>query len=404
MSIAEGNGFNIGIYPEGEDNFTFGMTQADYTKAALLTAMGGAQDFYPLAVMSESISYSPTNIDIQQGGQTQFSKSIGGPSSGDVTCYLEFPTSSRGHYYALEGGMRNTHLVLDSDVAGCNVALDGTEMVITGTGLPTTPRIGGTCKITTPEAANSGIFVVNAVSATEWRLENANATSETGVSVNFTVRSIWNANKKLSYVLEKAFTDISEYQIFPGQVCTGFSLQINSRSFIQVGFNFTGNAPVDGSSTTVSNSAYSSAVLVQPFDSATNVTALEENGSVVAGWVVQSINANVTHQGSGDRDGVGIRGVAGVRRGTFTCEIQVSGLLADSSYFNKLISGAATSLRFRTQDDAGNIIIWTWPRVIVSDQSSSYGDANSDIQESITFKSTVGAGGYMMIADHYPAA
>lgn len=359
MPIADTN--SVGLYRSAET--AWGETPSSPTMLQMRYT-GGSLERKKESVQSEIIRDDRMRDVIAE---------VGYKAEGDINIELAF-----GSYdLELEAllGSSFTTTTRTATTLACNTAGTITD---SGNGLATF-TVGQYIKATGfANAANNIIYRITTVAAGAIGVSPAPAANGTaGPSVTLTGTLLRNGVVKKSILYEKRYTDLSNtFEYFNGCRVGALKLDIAAQSLIKGSFSLIGKGVVTGS-TTVAGSTVS-AVPNDVLSASANVGFVTKNNTALTTGI-RNINLEIMNN-LREQTQIGQKELAGVGYG-FTeikgsIEAYFDGL---TTFYADVINHTAISLSWRLTDTAGNVMVFTIPRLRLMTGAPSSPSGNQDV-------------------------
>jgi hypothetical protein len=178
-----------------------------------------------------------------------------------------------------------------------------------------------------------------------------------------------------SMTIEKKYADKTKFHSFTGVHVGGFSLDVAAEQKITGNFDLSGMGSATAGAT-VGTGAAEAATSTDVMSAGFNVSTVRENGAAVS--AVRQITMNVTNN-LRSQSVVGSTSLFGIGAGTFDAQFELTQYFSDYTLYDKLAAGTATSLDFRLSDNAGNVLIPSFPQVKYTAGEILAGGPNQDV-------------------------
>jgi hypothetical protein len=206
---------------------------------------------------------------------------------------------------------------------------------------------------------NAGPFKVAAVTATDVTLFDPNAaiTDDSITAGTVKARYLRNGNIKRSFLIEKEFTDITEFISFRGLRVNQFSLALQAQQKITGSFSFMGKQGVRAVTTVAGSSA--AATTTPNLGASADVATLLRNGALITDGLTQlnlTLNNNLRHRpivGSKFDDDIGY--------GRLNVGVQATALVRSLSLFLDVINHTTIGLDIPLFDQGGKFFYLSIP-------------------------------------------
>lgn len=215
-------------------------------------------------------------------------------------------------------------------------------------------------------------------------------TTVVGVSMaaGATIASSRAANGSLqkTYTIEVGHADVSLFRQYLGMICGKMSIKLNVGSIVTGDFEFVGKGmtyPIPtstGMGTAVASQTYTPANATRGiFD------IIEDGASITATTYIKSGEFSIDNSLRA-QDAVGVFGSAGVALGTMQIMGKLEVYFADATMYNKLLSGAASSICIPILDVDGNGYVYYFPRIKYAAAKVNAGGLDQDNMLSMDFQ------------------
>lgn len=231
-------------------------------------------------------------------------------------------------------------------ITAATIAAVASGQHFTGTGMPVF-AVGQFVRVAGFVAANNnGFFEVLTSTATDLAIRNgaASLTNESaGPSVTIDSTTVVNGTTKMSFTVEKLFSDLTLFWAMKGLRVNQIELRIASRQKVTLTIDFFGVGTTIVT-TTAGSGAYTAATTTSLMNASNNVgRLLEGNATLSAGAFVKS--ATLRFQNNlRPQDAVGNIDPIGVGYGRFTLTGDMQVYFANETLFNKYLGGTDSAL------------------------------------------------------------
>lgn len=183
--------------------------------------------------------------------------------------------------------------------------------------------------------------------------------SLSGASISSAVAT--NGTTMKSYTIEVLHADINQYRVFSGLIPSKMDLKLSVGSIVTGSFEFMGKAGAmngaSGMGTPTDSLGYT------PANATKGVFDILEGGtSISATTFIKSADISIDN-GLRAQEAIGVFGNAGVAAGTLKVTGKLEVYFADSTMYQKFLSGSASSIALPVLDVDGNGYIFVFPRV-----------------------------------------
>ena len=366
MALADSNRVDLYISEEtlwGETPSTPAMTQLRYTGETLAYSKQSGQSE---VIRSDRMRDAILELGYSAGGDIKFELAYG-----------SFDTLLSG----LFGAAWSTPVNISSSAIAATAL---TDKFSGAAGMFDTVTVGQWIKVAGfYESANNGIFRVTAkaVGGGDITVDTSLADEGAGEAVTFKGSYLRNGIVEKSYLIEKRFTDITQYIYFDGMRVGGMSLNIAAKQIINGSFTFSGKEGVASASSVAGSSTAASAAV--PLSASANVGTITRNNVALA-TPLKSITLNVNNNPRA-KDRIGSKAAAGIGLGFFEVTGTVEAYFEDLVLYNLLIGHTVLSLSWRCTDSAGNVVVFTIPSLYFMEGDPKAESGNQDVMLPLTF-------------------
>jgi hypothetical protein len=362
MPFAQANSTSLRIFQEtvwGETPATPTMDEIKFTGESLSHSKETAQ--------SNVIRTDRMRDDLLQ---------VGVGAEGDINielCYTDFDK-------LIEGTLGGTFTTITQVAASLQV-IAATRKIIRATGswISDGYKVGLWVKgqaFTAP--GNNGYFRIQALTATDMTVYDPElALVDEASTPGRTMKSKWirNGGTLPSFLIEKAFTDISKFISFVGCMVNQLQLNVTAKEIVTGSFGFMGKSGVS-SNTTVSGSV-NAAGNKTALTASSNIGHLFLDDVVFAAYVrtlQMTLSNNLRAQ-----DAVGNLAHVGLAPGFFEAKGSIELFLADMTMYLKMENHTAFGFSMRFTDPSGNVMIFTFPKFYLGKSTANATGGNTDV-------------------------
>ena len=345
-------------------------------------------------ITGESLDFgvaTETSKEIRPDRQTSDLIVVGGSANGGFNMELSYNEFDP----FIEGALMDTWVVYGVNGVGATFTADFTATTITAASAPT----GGSAltslakgqwfKLNAPSHANDGKYfrVSSSVSPTSTVVTvDASTPLATGTAITLTKIStsrVSNGSTQRSFVLQKAFTDISQFLAYRGMTPSKFSLSFQSGSIVTGMFDFMGKDAVRGA-TTLLPAAPTASLAYEVMNAVTGVGQIMEGGAALTGTYIKSMSLELDNKLRG-RTAIGSLGNVSLGAGTVEVKGQMEVYLADGVLYDKFLNNTPSSVSLRAVDAAGNGYFITLPKIKYADAKVVAGAIDQDAMLSMNY-------------------
>ena len=232
--------------------------------------------------------------------------------------------------------------------------------------------------------ADNGYFKVLTVTTTKITVDANLVDDAAGESVTITAKMARNGITKRSFLFEKRFTDITQFQQMRGMRPQSMTLEVRASQIITGNMEFVGARGLyQGTSVAGSSVAAASN---PAFDASANVFELLEAGTAIT-TPLQSfsitINGNAAVQPA-----IANNFPVGVRYGTLEMSGTVVAYFADAALLTKFVNHTPTSMVFKLRDGNNKVIILSFFRMFFAEGQTPVQGQNQDVFVTLPFRAS----------------
>jgi hypothetical protein len=205
---------------------------------------------------------------------------------------------------------------------------------------------------------NNGTFKITAKTSTTLTVNNAVGTAENNSVAVIAQKCLRNGTTKQSVLIEKQYEDLTtNYLNFKGMRVAGLSMSVATEEIITGTFRFMGprgniaSATVSGSLTGPGTTTSMTA--------STNVGSISEGGAALT-TAIKSISFDLNNNAR-SLAGVGNVAAIGINLGSIMLTGRVEAYFEDQALLTKVFSHTSSALEFKCTDEAGNVMVFTFP-------------------------------------------
>lgn len=198
---------------------------------------------------------------------------------------------------------------------------------------------------------------------------------------------VYNGSVMKSYTLEVGHLDITQFRQYTGMIPSKMDVKLSVGSIVTGSFEFMGKG--FNLNTTAGLGAPVAAQTFTPANATRGVFDIIENGvSISASTYIKSGEFSIDNT-LRMQDAVGVFGAAGIGAGTFKAMGKLEVYFADQTVYNKLLSGAASSLTIPLMDVDGNGYVFHFPRIKYTAAKVAVGGMDQDNMLSMDWQATL---------------
>lgn len=229
--------------------------------------------------------------------------------------------------------------------------------------------------------ANNGFFEVLTSTTTDLAIRNGAASlinEGAGASITVDASTVVNGSTKMSFTIEKFFSDLTLYWAFKGVRVNSIELRIASRQKVTVTIDLMGIGTII-TTTTAGSGAYTAATTTSVMNASNNVgRVLENNAQLSAGAFIKQCTLRFQNN-LRPQDAVGNIDPIGIGYGRFTITGEMQVYFANELFFNRYLNGtdSAINLLLSTPSPENDAYAITLPAVEYSN-GDVVGQGNDD--------------------------
>jgi hypothetical protein len=318
--------------------------------------------------------------EIRSDRQTTDLISVSSTVAGDVNIEASWKEHQPFEVAALEGDL-STALAFTADTVSAAASDDSIND--SGSGFPVVVpgqwvRVSGFAT-----AANNGVFRVASRTASkivfDRKLGSASLalTDEAaGEDVSLKGQFAKNGVTRHSFTIEKEYSDISKFFLFRGCEVSAWQGSLTVGEIFTQTFSFIGRSSTQSGTTAASANT--------PSQTESVLNAVDNVGDIAFGDViytdgVQSISWQLDNNMREQRQ-IGQYDLAGIGSGTMNLTGSMTAYFSNNStLYTQFISNAYSGFDFYTQDYAGNVVVYSMPRIKFSSANVTAGAINQDV-------------------------
>lgn len=341
---------------------------------------GNGQD---LRFTSDSLVLDKNAVEseeIRSDGNVADLVDVGQSASGGLGFELSYGTYDDVLESIMRSAWGSALTVTDTDISAANADSSFNSV---GAGFPAFVA-GQWIKVSgfTGDTSNNGFFrIVGTPTSSKIIVDATLVDDAAGESVTIKGQMIRNGVTEKSLTLEKAFLDKTQFFEYLGSIASEMSISFAAQGKVTGTFNFLGKG-VTRSGTT-GQGTVTVATTTDIMNASGHIGQIEENFNAYTGVISElSFSANSNLRG---RAGVGSSSLTSIGKGTFRLTGTLQIYFEDGSMWDKMKANTATSLSFKTQDDAGNAYMFTLPSIKLGGGTPVAGGIDSDVIASYDF-------------------
>ena len=227
---------------------------------------------------------------------------------------------------------------------------------------------------------------VVSVTAAKIVVDGTLATEAAGNTITMTNSGmIRNGTTESSFVIEKSFTDKTQFHTFAGCVVSAMNWNLASQEILNGSFEFLGKDMTRGTAT-AGTGPYTAASTTGVMNAVANVASVREDGTEIASPIfIQELSLSLSNNLRGLK---AIANLGNVDIGTG--RLAMTGTMVvyfeNGDLVDDFINGTEKSIDFRVADAAGNAYIFTLPRLKFSTQEAVAQAIDTDVMLDMEFQ------------------
>ena len=222
---------------------------------------------------------------------------------------------------------------------------------------------------------NNSYFKITGISANALTLDTtALVTEGAAANVVITGKRAKNGTEKKSLLIEKRFTDVTEFFDFQGMRPGEMTLAIESEAIVNGTFNMMGKEGITAASTVAGVAV--PAGLTTPLNATVNLGTLEEGGSTIV-TANRAINLSIQNN-LRMKPQTGSRSPVDIGYGFVDVSGSAMFYFEDATLLDKFIQHTESSFSFPLIDEDGNVIYVTLPRLYFTGGSNPQAPGGND--------------------------
>lgn len=197
----------------------------------------------------------------------------------------------------------------------------------------------------------------------------------------------YNGQTMKSYTLEVGHADITQFRQYTGMIMSKYDVKLSVGAIVTGTFEFMGKSfnllGATGQGTAVASQTFT------PANATSGVFDIFENGvSISASTYIKSGEFTIDNS-LRMQEAIGVFGAAGIGAGTLKVSGKLEVYFADATIYNKLLSGAASSLSIPLLDVNGNGYVYSFPLIKYTAAKVSVGGIDTDNMLSMDFEAVL---------------
>lgn len=194
-----------------------------------------------------------------------------------------------------------------------------------------------------------------------------------------------NGKQLRTFVLEKNYSDVSEFFAYRGQAVSSFSLNMSSGAITTLSFSMMGRDAVADNTTMLPGTPIASTTNRVMSGVSGESCALWADGAPITGTFINSIALSYDNALRA-QNALCSLGSVGIGLGTINATLDVEMYFTSGrTFFDDFLGNTNQELTFTTVDTEGNGYIFTVPKANVSSYQVTAGGRDSDLMVSIQF-------------------
>lgn len=353
------------------------------------TPSGGTWDY--LRITGESLDRNKeeeVSKEIQSHAQDTDIIQVGASTSGDLNFDLTWGTWDTW----FEALLRKTAVTVSYTASTISAASADNSINDSAVAFPATIVVGMWVRIAgfTGTAANNATAEVVSVTTAKIVVKDGTNGGVTfvndaeGEAVTITAKMIRCGTTLKSLVVEKRFTDVTQYKQYNGLRVEKFSLSIPAKGLITGSFGVVGKQATRSGSSVVGGGSINSINTQEVFSASGNVAYMREGGTTLT-TIVKEIKIDVANN-TGPLDQVASIYPANYRMGKFAITGTIDAYFEDGNLLDKFLADTESSFHLKLSDDNGKVIVFSFPRMKYTKSSVLAEGENSSVMVKLAFR------------------
>jgi hypothetical protein len=232
--------------------------------------------------------------------------------------------------------------------------------------------------------ADNGYFRVLTVTTLKITVDAALIDDAAGESITITGKMARNGITKRSFLFEKRFTDVTQFQQMRGMRPSSMTLEVRASQIITGNMEFMGARGLyQGTSVAGSSVAAASN---PAFDASANVFELLEAGTALT-TPLQSFSITINGN-AGVQPAIANTYPIGVRYGTLELSGTVVAYFSDAALLTKFVNHTPSSMVFKLRDGNGKAVIFSFFRLFFAEGQTPVQGQNQDVFVTLPFRAS----------------
>lgn len=385
-TLAASNRSQLGYKLEGTYPTNFGVPQGG--NGANLNMLSETLDYTVKNEASKTIRSDRQVPDVVQlsagsaGGfafeaqYAEYDPFIQGAMQADYTVYGTFGISA-----ASTGTLTATTSTLTASVASAGI--DSYATMHKGQWFVIVPAVGASAavkaylksrpfKVSSTVAPTTTVITLDAATP----IDTAIISAPLAIGYKIGTSRVYNGSLMKSYTLEVGHADITQFRQYTGMVTSKMDVKLGVGAIVTGSFDFVGKSfnllGATGNGTPAVSQVFT------PANATRGVFDMLEGGSSISATTYIKSGEFSIDNTLRVQDAIGVFGAAGIGAGTFKAMGKLEVYFADSTIYNKLLSGVATSLTIPLLDVDGNGYVYHFPRIKYTAAKVAVGGLDQD--------------------------
>jgi len=246
------------------------------------------------------------------------------------------------------------------------------------------------------ETANNGIFQVLSVTDTVLTMTTAYTMADESDTASVSIKGsmLRNGTTRLSYYVEKSFTDLNPVQRFSYSGCliNAMSIAVQSSSIITGSFDFMGKTSTAYTGVSDSPETVLASVGNNILNAVSHMEGVRIDGveQTAAGVYFQGIDYTLSNNLRGIQ-AIGTEGNVGVAPGQLEVSGSMNTYFTNSDMYSKFVDGTEFSLSYELIDENGEGYVISFPRATISNDAMSASGGDQDLVENLSWSAMMSA-------------
>lgn len=212
--------------------------------------------------------------------------------------------------------------------------------------------------------------------------------AQTGATLTLNTKYIRNGTTLKSFLIEKKFSDITQFLHYRGQIVNQLALSCTAKQKITGSFTLIGAKGVAPSGVTIGNGTPTAKTTDPIFRAGANVGALLADGAAITAGI-RELSLQLGNNLRG-RDVINSKEWASLGMGNFDVTGAINAYFVDATLLTKYYAHTALALHHGFVDDLGQLIAFTYPKIQFTEGDPEISGQNEDVMLNLPFRAVYG--------------